>query len=87
MVAAGEGCANLLLTPHLGASTEEAQMKVAVDVAEQIRDFLHGTPARSAVNMPAIAPELLANLKPYMHLVEQIGHLPCFGLPAGNLPD
>lgn len=64
---------NLLLTPHLGASTEEAQMKVAVDVAEQIRDYLHGIPARSAVNMPALAPELLARLKPYMTLIEKIG--------------
>jgi len=67
------GCANLLLTPHLGASTEEAQMKVAVDVAEQIRDYFHGIPARSAVNMPALDPELLATLRPYMNLVEQIG--------------
>jgi len=64
---------NLLLTPHLGASTEEAQIKVAVDVAEQIRDYLHGIPARSAVNMPALAPELLATLKPYMELMEKIG--------------
>ncbi|HEY3379713.1 MAG TPA: phosphoglycerate dehydrogenase [Armatimonadota bacterium] len=71
--AAETGCINLLLTPHLGASTEEAQMKVAVDVAEQIRDFFHGVPARSAVNMPALAPELLAALQPYMYLVEQIG--------------
>ena len=64
---------NLLLTPHLGASTEEAQMKVAVDVAEQIRDYFHGIPARSAVNMPALAPELLARLKPYINLIEKIG--------------
>lgn len=71
--AAAAAKANLLLTPHLGASTEEAQMKVAVDVAEQIRDYFHGIPARSAVNMPALAPELLATLKPYMGLVEKIG--------------
>ena len=64
---------NLILTPHLGASTEEAQLKVAVDVAEQIRDYFHGIPARSAVNMPALAPELLATLKPYMTLMEKIG--------------
>ncbi|HEX2950193.1 MAG TPA: NAD(P)-dependent oxidoreductase, partial [Armatimonadota bacterium] len=71
--AAATGTVNLLLTPHLGASTEEAQMKVAVDVAEQIEDYLHGIPARSAVNMPALAPELLAALKPYMRLAEEIG--------------
>jgi D-3-phosphoglycerate dehydrogenase len=73
MTASASGCDNLLLTPHLGASTEEAQMKVAVDVAEQIRDFFHGIPARSAVNMPALDPELLAILKPYMTLVEKMG--------------
>ena len=73
MQAAMSGCAHLLLTPHLGASTEEAQIKVAVDVSEQIHDFFHGIPARSAVNMPALAPEVLAALRPYMRLVEQIG--------------
>ncbi|OPZ79624.1 MAG: D-3-phosphoglycerate dehydrogenase [bacterium ADurb.Bin429] len=72
-MAAVSGCQALLLTPHLGASTEEAQVKVAVDVSEQIRDFFHGVPARSAVNMPALAPELLATLKPYMRLMEQLG--------------
>ncbi|MHB9133279.1 MAG: phosphoglycerate dehydrogenase [Armatimonadota bacterium] len=71
--AAMTGCVNLLLTPHLGASTEEAQIKVAVDVAEQIRDYFTGIPARSAVNMPALAPELLARLKPYMTLMEKLG--------------
>ena len=73
VTAAATGCLNLLLTPHLGASTEEAQMKVAVDVAEQIRDYFQGIPARSAVNMPALAPELLAVLKPVMNLMEKLG--------------
>lgn len=73
LVAAIAGCANLLLTPHLGASTDEAQMKVAVDVAEQIHDYLHGIPARSAVNMPALSAEVLANLRPYMNLMEKMG--------------
>lgn len=42
----------VVLTPHLGASTKEAQIKVAVDVAEQIRDVFSGLPARSAINIP-----------------------------------
>ena len=42
-------------------------------MAEQIRDYFHGIPARSAVNMPALAPELLARLQPYMTLMEKIG--------------
>jgi len=73
LLVAAATCAQLLLTPHLGASTEEAQVKVAIDVAEQIRDYFHGVPARSAVNLPALAPELLARLNPYMTLMEKIG--------------
>ena len=46
----------VVLTPHLGASTEEAQVNVAVDVAEQIRDMSQGLPARSAVNIPCLKP-------------------------------
>ena len=44
-----EGCGDLTLTPHLGASTAEAQINVALDVAEQIRDVFLGSNARSAV--------------------------------------
>jgi D-3-phosphoglycerate dehydrogenase len=60
-------------TPHLGASTEEAQINVAIDVAEQIIDVLNGKPARSAVNMPALSAELLATVSPYMMLGERMG--------------
>ncbi|MEN9239922.1 MAG: phosphoglycerate dehydrogenase [Thermostichales cyanobacterium SZTDM-1c_bins_54] len=63
------------LTPHLGASTEEAQINVAVDVAEQIRDVLLGLPARSAVNIPGLKPEVLQELKPYLDLAETLGNL------------
>lgn len=66
---------DLILTPHLGASTEEAQTNVAVDVAEQIRDVLLGLPARSAVNIPGLRPEVLEKLKPYMLLAETLGNL------------
>jgi D-3-phosphoglycerate dehydrogenase len=65
----------LILTPHLGASTEEAQVNVAVDVAEQIRDVLLGLPARSAVNIPGLRPEVLEKLRPYMQLAETLGNL------------
>jgi D-3-phosphoglycerate dehydrogenase / 2-oxoglutarate reductase len=66
---------HIILTPHLGASTQEAQVKVAVDVAEQVVEVLHGRPARSAVNVSGIAPELLAILAPYLTLAEKIGGL------------
>ncbi|WP_413160104.1 phosphoglycerate dehydrogenase [Capilliphycus salinus ALCB114379] len=65
----------LVLTPHLGASTEEAQVNVAVDVAEQIRDVLLGLPARSAVNIPGLYPDALEKLKPYLQLAETLGNL------------
>lgn len=66
---------NVVLTPHLGASTEEAQLNVAVDVAEQIRDVLLGLPARSAVNIPGMYPDTLEQLKPYLLLAETLGNL------------
>lgn len=66
---------DLILTPHLGASTEEAQVNVAIDVAEQIRDVLLGLPARSAVNIPGLRPEVLEKLRPYMQLAETLGNL------------
>jgi D-3-phosphoglycerate dehydrogenase len=66
---------NVILTPHLGASTEEAQVNVAIDVAEQIRDVLLGLPARSAVNIPGLRPEVLEKLGPYLQLAETLGNL------------
>ncbi|MBF2003746.1 MAG: phosphoglycerate dehydrogenase [Synechococcales cyanobacterium M58_A2018_015] len=66
---------NVILTPHLGASTEEAQVNVAIDVAEQIRDVLLGLPARSAVNIPGLRPDLMEKLRPYLQLAETLGNL------------
>ncbi|MBD2184726.1 phosphoglycerate dehydrogenase [Aerosakkonema funiforme] len=65
----------VVLTPHLGASTAEAQVNVAIDVAEQIRDVLLGLPARSAVNIPGLYPDVLEKLKPYLRLAETLGNL------------
>jgi len=66
---------NVVTTPHLGASTEEAQSKVAVDIAEQIVDYLQGRPARSAVNLPSVPLETLAAIQPYLKLAERMGSL------------
>ena len=65
----------VILTPHLVASTAEAQVNVAIDVAEQIRDVLLGLPARSAVNIPGLGPDVLEELRPYMQLAETLGNL------------
>ena len=67
------GLPGVITTPHLGASTAEAQVKVAVDVAEQMVDILSERPARSPVNMPAIPADTLSRLQPYLRLVERIG--------------
>jgi D-3-phosphoglycerate dehydrogenase / 2-oxoglutarate reductase len=75
----------LILTPHLGASTEEAQANVAIDVAEQIRDVLLGLPARAAVNIPGLGPDVWQKLKPYLQLAEMLGNL--VGQLAGGRVD
>jgi len=66
---------NVVLTPHLGASTSEAQINVAVDVAHQIKDVLLGGSATSAVNIPSLKPAILEPVKDYMQLAENIGEL------------
>jgi D-3-phosphoglycerate dehydrogenase len=65
----------VIATPHLGASTEEAQVGVALDVVEQIVTVLRGGFPRAAVNAPLILPETLKVLQPYMQLVERMGRL------------
>lgn len=65
----------VLVTPHLGASTKEAQVGVAADVADQIVDFLRGGTPRSAVNAPALRPEELAQLRPYLTLAQRMGSM------------
>ena len=66
---------NLVTTPHLAASTEEAQLRVAIDVAEQIKDVLDGKSPRSAVNLSYVPPQVLRELKPYVGLCERMGCL------------
>lgn len=66
---------NFVCTPHLGASTREAQENVARDVAEQITDFLLSGTVKNAVNVPSVSSELMTILKPYATLVEKMGAL------------
>jgi D-3-phosphoglycerate dehydrogenase len=65
----------ILITPHLGASTLEAQISVATDVAEQIIDVLGGRPARWAVNSPQVASDEVAVVVPYQDLAQRMGSL------------
>lgn len=64
---------NVICTPHLGASTTEAQDKVAVQVAEQIAEYLLHGAVENALNMPSISAEDAPKLKPYLKLAEQMG--------------
>jgi D-3-phosphoglycerate dehydrogenase len=65
----------VVATPHLGASTEEAQREVAVEAAEQVLAVLSGEPARNTVNAPFVAPEVHAVLAPYMDAASVTGRL------------
>ena len=66
---------NAILTPHLGASTDEAQINVALDVANQVVEVLSGRNATSAINIPALKPQKLEAVKEYMGLAENIAQI------------
>jgi D-3-phosphoglycerate dehydrogenase len=79
------GTPNFICTPHLGASTNEAQVNVALQVAEQIADFLVNGGVTNALNMPSLSAEEAPKLKPYMALAEQLGGL-VGQLTTGSIP-
>lgn len=66
---------NVLCTPHLGASTSEAQERVAVEIAEQAVDYLVKGTVRNAVNVPALPAEIAERLKPYIDVARALGSL------------
>ena len=67
------GMDNVVCTPHLGASTDEAQVNVAIQVAEQMADYLLVGSVTNALNMPSVTAEEAPKLKPYMDLAKQLG--------------
>ncbi|MEY3657518.1 MAG: hypothetical protein RL425_279 [Pseudomonadota bacterium] len=69
------GTPNFICTPHLGASTTEAQVNVALQVAEQMADYLVNGGVTNALNMPSLSAEEAPKLKPYMALAEKLGSL------------
>lgn len=78
------GAPNFICTPHLGASTTEAQVNVALQVAEQMADYLVNGGVTNALNMPSLSAEEAPKLKPYMSLAEKLGSL-VGQLAHGNL--
>lgn len=75
------GHPNVVCTPHLGAATTEAQVNVAMQVAEQMAAYLLSGAVTNALNMPSISAEEAPKLRPYMKLAEQLGSL------AGQITD
>ncbi len=76
---------NFVATPHLGASTSEAQVNVAIQVAEQMADYLVNGGVTNALNMPSLSAEEAPRVKPYMELAEKLGSL-VGQLAHGNIP-
>jgi len=79
------GTPNFICTPHLGASTNEAQVNVALQVAEQMADYLVNGGVTNALNMPSLSAEEAPKLKPYMALAEKLGSL-VGQLTTGSIP-
>ena len=77
---------NVITTPHLGASTEEAQVNVAIEVAEIVRDALLGKGIRNAANYPCLEAEVSKILAPYINLGEKIGMF-CAQLVEGRFQE
>ena len=77
---------NLVLTPHLGASTQEAQAKVGIEVVEQVVAYLRSGTVRFAINAPALPPEVRAALGPYMDLATRLGQFQA-QLQSGQLEE
>lgn len=68
-------CENVIVTPHLGASTIEAQINVGMTVARQVLNGLKGEIVENAVNLPALHRDELAAIKPYIDLAEKLGKM------------
>lgn len=66
---------NVVVTPHLAASTDEAQREVGIQIVRQVIDALEGTDFRNAVNMPIVDGQLLEELRPYLAMAERLGSL------------
>ena len=69
------GTRGVVCTPHLGASTTEAQVNVAIQIAEQVSDYLLPGAIINAVNVPSLSAEEAPRLRPYMGLAEKLGRL------------
>ncbi|WP_409289026.1 phosphoglycerate dehydrogenase [Peribacillus sp. SCS-37] len=65
----------VITTPHLGASTREAQLNVAAQVAGEVLQYLNGSPVANSINLPAVSKEVFMKIQPYYLLARQMGAL------------
>ena len=73
---------NMVVTPHLGANTFEAQKNVAVDVGREIINYVDGKPLENALNIPKFDPDLMEHMKPFVELIGKLGEFICQLAPA-----
>jgi D-3-phosphoglycerate dehydrogenase len=66
---------NVIFTPHLGASTKEAQLNVAIQVAKEVRLFLENKPVANAINLPSMSKDIFDKIQPFHHLAKQLGSI------------
>ncbi|SHS37147.1 D-3-phosphoglycerate dehydrogenase (SerA) [Mycobacteroides abscessus subsp. abscessus] len=66
---------NVIVTPHLGASTKEAQLNVATQVAKEVRMYFEGKPVLNSINLPAMSKDIFEKIKPFHQLSKQIGSI------------
>lgn len=75
----------VVLTPHLGASTDEAQLQVSLEVAEQVNEYIRNGVVKNAINVPNISLEQMKAVKPYLTLAERVGGFVAQVLPNENV--
>ncbi|MFK3937918.1 phosphoglycerate dehydrogenase [Alkalihalobacillus sp. NPDC078783] len=66
---------NVIATPHIAASTKEAQLNVASQVSEEVLHFLQGSPATNSINLPTLSKEVYEKVKPYYQLTKKMGNI------------
>lgn len=66
---------NVIVTPHLGASTKEAQLNVATQVAQEVRTYFEDKPVTNSINLPAMSKDIYDKIRPFHHLSKQIGSI------------
>ncbi|KKI93117.1 D-3-phosphoglycerate dehydrogenase [Bacillus sp. SA1-12] len=78
---------NVIVTPHLGASTKEAQLNVAAQVTQEVLNYLDSKPVTSSINLPTLTKELFDKIQPFFHLAKKMGNIvsQCMKVPVQEI--